>query len=152
MRAVLARRKQTEAPPSAPAPVGHGESCASVISRLPSVPGTETEEFDEQKMLHLTSWPELRVVPQDCLIACARICALLSQSPSVGFLVHRRLALPRDQILPVLRALHARGHLRIVGSDLPAANPAGACEPGEPEGTSTRRPSVWDKLLARLLD
>jgi hypothetical protein len=152
MRAVLARRRQIEAPISATAPVAHDESCASVISRLPTVPGTEKEEFDEQKMLHLTSWPELRTVPPDCLIDCARICALLSQIPSVGFLVHRRLALPRDKILPVLQALHARGHLRIVGGDTPAANPAGACEPGEPNGTPTRRPSVWEKLFAKLLD
>jgi len=162
MRAVLARREHvgpavashSQATLRQAVPIGH-----SGLPRSGDIPGSfrlgecppERPRFDECKVLYLTSWPSMRELPPDRLMACARVCALLSLGPSVGFLVHRRLGLPRAAVLPVLEALHADGHLRLAGAEGQQTE-ATDTSPTEFDRESTRRPNVWTKLLAKLLN
>ena len=162
MRAVLSRRNQGDAALTSRSQAATREPVTTVHSGLPrprDFSGSflleelppDGDRFDERKVLHLTSWPSMRELPPDRLMAFARVCALLSLSPSVGFLVHRRLGLPREAVLPVLHALHADGHLRLAGTEGQAAE-ATDTSPAELDRESTRRPNVWTKLLAKLLN
>lgn len=161
MRAVLSRRNNFNVPP-APAAQTTREGAATLpplsLFELRDASGTpfaeaplpDMDEFGGQRVLHLTSWPHMRAIPPDRLIACARVCALLSHGPSVGFLVHRRLGLPREAVLPVLHALHADGCLRLAGDEEQQATTTAAWST-DPYPESTRRPNVWVKLLQKLL-
>lgn len=161
MRAVLARREHGGPAVSSHSQATLREPAATAHSGLPrprDIPSSfrmgelpsEGPQFDERKVLHLTSWPAMRELPPDRLIVCARVCALLSLSPSVGFLVHRRLGLPREAILHVLHTLHADGHLRLGGAEGQQTEAADTSL-ADHDRESTRRPNVWTKLLAKLL-
>lgn len=67
--------------------------------------------LESKKLIHLVKWPQMTLLPQNYLVICARVCALLARKPSVPFLIHRRLNLPAQKVETVLLQLHAYGYL-----------------------------------------
>jgi len=103
------------------------------------------EGLNAAGIVALARWPQMRHLRGEQLADCARICALLAHSPSAVFLIHRRLDLPAATVQSLLADLHTKGHLRIDGD-------AGATKPSAQESeASPRIPTIWGKLLRRLL-
>src|SRR5574341_165217 len=93
----------------------------------------------ERELLQLEAWPPLtRLDPHDDVEGMARVCALLSRKPTVGFLVARTLGLPQERVRAVLRALHEGHYVRPVGKAQPAIEAVAprAVVPAEPEPES----------------
>jgi hypothetical protein len=162
LRAVLARRAgkapapEVEAPPPLARPSGEAPSAFN-SSSFDMVPvAAPVEDFVPSRVVHLVRWPEMRRVPLEKLGHCAHICALLAHSPSVGFLVHRRLGLPRDEVMPLLYGLHADGYLRMAGAgpqDQALAEPAQEAEEA-PSAAAPAAPAaggIFSRWLGRLL-
>ncbi|MGJ7505479.1 MULTISPECIES: hypothetical protein [unclassified Variovorax] len=113
---------------------------------------TSAIDIFETKVLTLASWPQLRQVPADRLGCYARICVLLAYAPSVGFLIHRRLGLESEEVLPVLHALHDAGHLRVTcDAHQPGNTTILEEEAPSVEPEIARRTTLWGKLLTKLL-
>jgi len=73
----------------------------------PHVPVKDSLERD---LLQLRAWPPLTRMGTSNDIECmARVCALLSRKPTVGFLIHRVLELPHRRVHDALQILHASG-------------------------------------------
>lgn len=119
---------------------------------LPSSRTDIAKSAFETEMLTLASWPQLRRLPAERLGIYARICVLLAYTPSVGYLIHRRLGLRSDDVQHVLRALHDEGHLRVSSGphqrndEVLLAEKAATDQPQVPP-----RVTLWGKLLTKLL-
>ena len=155
MRAIVARRQSamerasagaTGATPTAPQRL-EPPSVFNTSALDSQAPDVAPDEFAPQKVLHLARWPQMRTLPADELLASARILALLAHGPSFGFLVHRRLDLPRERVMPLLFRLHADGYLRTAGSS-EAADVADAATTAP--AAVQAPPSIWTKLLRKL--
>lgn len=166
MNAVALRqhRLHVEAAATTPAELTESRFLAAATSRPPVLradpPGAAEMPADdaafETKVLMLASWPQMRAVPAELLAIYARVCALLAYSPSVGFLVHRRLGLESMEVLPVLRALHEAGHLRVTTGDAhhqsDVQGDAIAVEASiDAQVEPPPRNTLWTRLLAKLL-
>lgn len=158
MNAVMSRQRHLHVEAAATRPAAFDESrFAAAAAARPD----DAAAFDTS-VLMLVSWPQMRHVPPQVLPAYARVCALLAYSPSVGFLVHRRLGLGGEEVQQVLHELHEAGRLRVIagdgtGHDHPGGHPgpagaiaASACDAASME--PPRRPTLWGRLLQKLLD
>jgi hypothetical protein len=102
----------------------------------------------------LESWPDMRRVPADRLLICARVCALLAHVPSAEYLIHRRLGLTAEEVQPLLGWLRSEGHVVTMKSGGGASASAGSSEPDgvqELAPLSGARGSMWGRLLRRLM-
>lgn len=102
------------------------------------------EALASSTVIALVGWPQLRRLPAEQQVDIARICALLAQSPSASFLIHRRLDLPVAAVRASLRELRHQGCLRAAARAAATASPVVGTE--EP----ARADSLWSKLLKRL--
>lgn len=118
------------------------------------VPRGGALDFAPQKMLRLHAWPEMRSLPPEDLLPYANICALLAHGPSVGFLIHRRIGMAREQVMPRLMAMHRAGYLEVVHDEMAGLGRAGSgavrSEPREMPPIPTR-PSIWSRMMDKLL-
>jgi len=106
---------------------------------LPAVAGATN--FTPNGVFYLAEWPQIRHVPKGQQGTTARVCALLSACPSAGFLVHRRLGLTMEEVLPILESLYSQGYLqchamRKQEEDIHEPMPA--------------KSNIWEKLLKKL--
>lgn len=114
---------------SLPAPADGWLTLDDLTARLSDRSTGWSRAMLDQQLLALVSWPDLTRWPHLEVQSLARICALLSRKPTVGFLVPRVLALPAPQTQTQLLLLYANGCLRVVRSDVPLAEP----DPTTPE-------------------
>lgn len=116
----------------------------------------ETAQAEDLRLglVYLHSWPDLTGVPEELAPAVARVCALLSHKPTVGFLVAKVLDRPEAETRHILQRLQSLGHLRILQRRMGAETPAGstpAAEPGSfaPVQHSAFLGKLWKRLVAR---
>lgn len=109
-------------------------------------------------LVYLTSWPDLTSVPENIAPSVARVCALLSHKPTVGFLVPKVLDLAEDETRRILQMLQHLGHVRVLQRKTAAESPiemAAAAE-GAALAAETGRGQqhlflgkLWKRLLSR---
>ncbi|TDM05952.1 MAG: hypothetical protein C4K60_14840 [Ideonella sp. MAG2] len=103
------------------------------------------------QLLCLARWPDLRQVQVTDVVMVARVCGLLSYSPSAERLIHRRLGVEREQLLPVLDWLRSSGCLRYAGTS--ASEPLANTEAAGDDGLTLAAPaggSIWQRLMRKL--
>ncbi|RMX03025.1 hypothetical protein D8I35_17795 [Corticibacter populi] len=108
--------------------------------------GSTPSAFDESvraRLLYIRQWPDFSLQYDISRIGdIARICALLSRKPTVGFLVHRAVDLPSYEVETMLQELFDAGCIGIFqAAPTPsAAAPDGAAPalPKQPAAPSER--------------
>lgn len=118
------------------------------------------------KLLYVRQWPDFSAERDLSRIGdLARICALLSRKPTVGFLVHRALDMPSHEVEPLLLHLIDAGAVAVfqtgtepltATSEKPSATdgPDIAASPAPEEeqrrgAARTFLQRLWGKLLPR---
>lgn len=112
------------------------------------------------KLLYVKQWPDFSLEDDVSRIGdVARICALLSRKPTVGFLIHRSVDLPSYDVEPLLKQLVEQGCVAVFQAGFePLAVTAGeegegaqtlasASAQGSPSGSFLTR--LWNKLIAK---
>jgi len=126
----------------------------SALDLVPPRSAQAGREFAPHRMLRLQAWPEMRYLAPDQVARHTRICALLAVRPSVAYLVHRRLGLAPDVVMPVLRALHGRGFLEVVADGLEADDQPMSGYPDDdglrPVAPPAQASSRWARLARKV--
>lgn len=111
----------------------------------------------EVNLLYLVHWPEFDRIDTSSMSLVARICALLSRKPTVGFLIAPILGVAPAQVTPILEQFQAQGLLAAYAPQAePIENTKEVREESRPapvEKNSTATPSSEEKestFIARL--
>lgn len=125
------------------------------------------------RLLYVKQWPDLSKEPAMRVGDIARICALLSRKPTVGFFVSREVGIPAGDAEAILNQLHETGcvgifrtssdalkaahsasvavpapHAEADASVPPASAPATSDASAMPSRESSYFKRLWKKLLA----
>lgn len=136
------------------------------IAMRPSPAPALSADDIRSKLLYVRQWPDFSAERDLSRIGdLARICALLSRKPTVGFLVHRALDMPSYEVEPLVLHLIDTGAVAIfqtgteplaATSSTPSAtnDPNIAASPAPEDGQRQRAARtflqrLWGKLLPR---
>lgn len=100
----------------------------------------------------LVSWPNLTRLPRELALPAARVCALLWQKPTAGFLVPKVLGTPAEETLVLLQALKTLGHVDIArpsASRGDGAVPEAALQAPRPLAADSLLGRLWQRLTAQ---